>query len=627
MSDSDPKANPLTPIPTGPKSGLPEVSTERRAGPRVPAPHIPGEQRRETTDAITFPASARTIDRFVHAVLGRLTMGVSPAAPILGYLDWLANLAMAPGRQAELAQKAWRKAARFAMWSARAGWQPGTPPCIDPLPQDHRFTAEEWQQPPFNFFYQWFLLNQQWWSNATTDIRGMSPQKEYAQNFAGRQVLDVLSPSNFVLTNPEVLKAAAMSGGLNFMRGFFNLIQDIEGAVAGRKPVGAEAFKVGRDVAVTPGQVVFRNRLIELIQYAPTTDSVYAEPILLVPAPIMKYYILDLSPENSMVRYLVEQGHTVFMISWKNPGPEDRDLSLDDYRRLGVRAALRAVEAIVPGVKPHAVGYCLGGILLTTTAAAMARDGEDRIRSMTLFTTELDFTEPGELMPFIDESEVTYIEDIMWDQGYLDGKQFSGAFQLLRSNDLIWSKMMREYLLGERQGMSDLTAWNADVTRAPYAMHSELLRSLFLDNDLAQGRHKVEGRPVVITDIHVPIFAVATTEDHVAPWKSVYKLHLLADTDVTFLLAKGGHNAGVVSEPGHPRRHYQVDTRREGELYVDAETWVAQVPVTEGSWWPEWQRWLVERSSPGRVAPPATGAAEEGFAALGPAPGTYVYQE
>ena len=209
MSDSNPKANPLTPVPAGPKSGPPAVSTERRAGPRVPAPYIPGGQRRELTDAITFPASARTIDRFVHAVLGRITLGVSPAGSLIGYLDWLANLAMAPGRQAELAQKAWRKAARFAVWSARDGWQPGTPPCIEPLRQDHRFTAEEWQQPPFNFFYQWFLLNQQWWSNATTNIRGMSPHNENAMNFLARQVLDVMSPSNFVATNPEVLKAAS----------------------------------------------------------------------------------------------------------------------------------------------------------------------------------------------------------------------------------------------------------------------------------------------------------------------------------------------------------------------------------------------------------------------------------
>ena len=627
MSEFVPKPAPLTAAPAVPKSGPADIPGERRVEPRLPPPPIPVEERREITDAITFPASGRTIDRFVHAVLGRMTFGVSPAAAILAYLDWLANLAMAPGRQAELAQKAWRKAARFAVWSARAAVQPGTPPCIEPLPQDQRFRSADWQQPPFNLFYQWFLLNQQWWWNATANVRGMSTQNEQSLSFMARQLLDVMSPSNFVWTNPEVLKATAMSGGLNFMRGFFNLIQDVERTVAGRKPIGTEAFAVGRDVAVTPGEVVFRNRLIELIQYTPTTQAVYAEPILIVPAPIMKYYILDLSPENSMVRYLVEQGHTVFMISWKNPSPEDRDLSMDDYRRLGVRAALRVVEATVPDVKPHAVGYCFGGILLTTAVAAMARDGEERIRTLTLFTTELDFTEPGELLPFIDESQVAYIEDITWDQGYLDGKQFAGAFQLLRSNDLIWSKMMREYLLGERQGMSDLMAWNADVTRAPYEMHSELLRSLFLHNDLAEGRYKVEGRPVVIGDIRVPIFAVATTEDHVAPWKSVYKLHLLADTDVTFLLAKGGHNAGVVSEPGHPKRRYQVTTRKEGERYVDADTWAAQVPMTEGSWWPEWQRWLTARSSPERVRPPQIGAPEQGFSALGPAPGAYVFQD
>jgi polyhydroxyalkanoate synthase len=354
---------------------------------------------------------------------------------------------------------------------------------------------------------------------------------------------------------------------------------------------------------------------------------VYAEPVLIVPAPIMKYYILDLSPHNSMVRYLVEQGHTVFVMSWKNPGPEDRDLSMDDYRRLGIRAALRVVEATVPGRKVHAVGYCLGGIMLTTAAAAMARDGEDRLKSLTLFTTELDFTEPGEMMPFIDESQVAWLEDMMWDQGYLDGRQFAGAFQLLRSNDLIWSRILREYLLGRRQGMSDLMAWNADVTRAPFEMHSEVLRSLFLKNDLAEGRYRVDGRPVVLSDIRAPIFCVATVEDHVAPWRSVYKLQLLADTDVTFLLTNGGHNAGVVSEPGHKGRRYQVQTRIEGERYLDPETWQATVPVRDGSWWPEWQGWLAERSSAERIAPPAMGATDQGFPPLGPAPGTYVLQE
>ena len=623
----DPAAAPATSAPAASQPVSHPVVADRRLEPRLPPPPLPVEERREITDAITLPASGRTIDRFVHAVVGRMTFGVSPAAATLTYLEWLTNLAMAPGKQAELAQKAWRKAARFAAWSARAAVHPDTPPCIEPLPQDRRFASPEWQRPPFSFFYQYFLLHQQWWWNATNDIRGMSPQKQKATSFMARQIVDVMSPSNYVWTNPEVLKATAMSGGLNFVRGFVNFLQDAERVIAGRKPVGAEAFAVGRDVALTPGHVVFRNRLIELIQYTPTTETVYAEPILIVPAPIMKYYILDLSPENSMVKYLVEQGHTVFMISWKNPGPEDRDLSMDDYRRIGIRAALRVVEATVPGVKPHAVGYCLGGIMLTTAAAAMARDGEDRLRTITLFTTELDFTEPGEMMPFIDESQVAHVEDLMWDQGYLDGRQFAGAFQLLRSNDLIWSKMMREYLLGDRQGMSDLMAWNADVTRAPYTMHSELLRSLFLNNDLAEGHYKVEGRPVVIGDIRVPIFAVATAEDHVAPWKSVYKLHLLADTDVTFLLTNGGHNAGVVSEPGHGHRRYQVATRCESERHLDADTWAATTPTVEGSWWPEWHRWLAAHSAPELVRPPALGAPDQGFPIIGPAPGVYVFQE
>jgi len=346
-----------------------------------------------------------------------------------------------------------------------------------------------------------------------------------------------------------------------------------------------------------------------------------------VPACIMKYYILDLSPRNSLVRYLVGQGHTVFMISWKNPVAEDRDLGMDDYRHLGITAAIKAVKAVIPGRRIHTAGYCLGGILLTTLAAAMARDdGEDALKTITLLATELDYTEPGELMPFINESQVAYIEDLMWDQGYLDGKQFAGAFQLLRSNDLIWSRMLREYLLGERQGMTDLMAWNADATRVPFAMQSEVLRRLFLRNDLAEGRYRVDGKLAVISDIRTPIFCVATTRDHIAPWRSVYKLNLLTDTDVTFLLGKGGHNAGVVSEPGHRDRNYQVATRREGDRYVDPDTWQSTVVVREGSWWPEWQRWLAGHSGK-RVSPPPMGAPDKGYGVIGNAPGSYVMQD
>lgn len=592
----------------------------------VPIPTRPQEPLKEIAEALAFPASARTIDHFVSAVLGRISLGVSPAGLMTAYFEWLSHLVASPGKQIELVQKAARKATRFVVQAARATTDPETPPCIEPLPQDHRFSGEEWQQPPFKWIYQWFLLNQQWWHNATTGVHGVTPQNEKAIEFITRQLLDMASPSNFILTNPEVLQATLAAGGYNFVRGTLNFIEDWERMVAGRRTVGTEDYVVGRDVAVTPGKVILRNRLIELIQYTPVTATVHAEPVLIVPACIMKYYILDLSPHNSLVKYLVGQGYTVFMISWKNPVAEDRDLGMDDYRRLGIGAAIRAIEAVVPGQKIHAAGYCLGGILLTTLAAALARDGEDTLKTLTLFTTELDYTEPGELMPFINESQVDYIEDLMWDQGYLDGKQFAGAFQLLRSNDLIWSRMLREYLLGERQGMTDLMAWNADATRVPYAMHSEVLRSLFLRNDLAEGRYRVDGQPAVISDIRVPIFCVATTKDHVAPWRSVYKIHLLTDTDVTFLLGSGGHNAGVVSEPGHRNRKYQVATRHESDRYVDADTWQSMVAVQEGSWWPEWQRWLAGHSGK-KVQPPPMGAPEKGHPVIGDAPGRYVLQD
>ena len=380
---------------------------------------------------------------------------MSPASLAEAYSDWLTHLTYAPGKRAQLVDKAVRKAVRFANYAGRYAIEAGkTECCIEPLPQDHRFSGEAWQKWPFNFIYQAFLLQQQWWYNATTGVRGVSQKHEEMVEFAARQILDTVAPSNFLLSNPEILSRTVAAGGLNLVRGWQNLIEDGERAVSGKPPIGSEKFAVGRDVAITPGKIVYRNRLIELIQYAPATDTVRPEPILIVPAWIMKYYILDLSPDNSLVKYLTEQGFTVFMISWKNPGPQDRDLGLEDYRTLGVMSALDVVNSIVPNQRVHAVGYCLGGTLLAVAAAAMARDGDERIATVTLFAAQTDFTEAGELMLFIDESQVAFLEDMMWEQGFLDSRQMAGAFQMLRSNDLVWSRVVHDYLLGERQPMS-----------------------------------------------------------------------------------------------------------------------------------------------------------------------------
>jgi len=564
-----------------------------------------------------------SIDRMVHALVGRATLGISPSAVALAYLDWLVHLATSPGKQAELVQKAFRKAARFWIYATRAQADLQAPRCIEPLPQDGRFRGDAWQLRPYNLIYQSFLLTQQWWFNATTGVRGVSSQNERIMEFISRQLLDIVAPSNFLPTNPEVQRRTAEAGGMNLVRGWINLIEDWERSVAGRRPVEAEGFHVGSTVAVTPGKVVHRNRLVELLQYAPATPQVHREPILVVPAWIMKYYILDLSPPDSLVKYLVDRGHTVFMISWKNPDVGDRDLGLDDYLRLGVMEALQAISVIVPNRRINGVGYCLGGTLLAIAAAAMARDGDERLKSLTLFAAQTDFTEAGELTMFINESQLTFLEDVMWEQGFLDTRQMAGTFQLLRSNDLIWSHMLKQYLLGERQTMNDLMAWNADATRMPARMHAEYLRRLFLDNDLAEGRYRVGLHPVALTDIRAPIFAVGTTRDHVAPWRSTYKIHLQTDTDVTYVLTTGGHNAGIVSEPGHPGRSFQIATKRATDKYEDPETWQTLTPKQDGSWWPSWEQWLVGQSS-GQEASPSMGAPERGYPVLGAAPGSYV---
>ena len=567
------------------------------------------------------------IDRMTNVALGQLSGGISPASLAMAYLDWTVHLAASPGKQFQLAAKATRKAMRLGAYALSSAITGNAEPTIKPLPGDHRFDHPGWQRFPYNVIYQGFLLNQQWWHNATTGIRGVSKHGEAAVWFTAKQILDMTAPCNMPLLNPEIVETTINERGANLSRGAQFYGEDMRRSLRDEKPAGVEAFKVGKNRAITPGKVVYRNLLMELIQYSPTTDTVQREPVLMQSAWMMKYYILDLSPHNSLVKYLVDQGHTVFMISWLNPGAEHRNLGMEDYRKLGTLAAINAISDILPGRKIHTVGYCLGGILLTIVAAAMARDGDDRLASVTLFTTMTDFTDVGEINVFMDASEVTLLEDMMWQKGYLGHKQVSGGFQLLKSADLIWSKMVREYYLGHREPMFDLMAWNADGTRMPYRQHSEVLRRLYVDNELFQGKYMVGGRAVSISNIHCPMFAVAAVADHVAPWRSVYKLHLQSDSaELTFALTSGGHNVGIVNEPGHPRRSFQLSVCREGERFLDAETWKERTPKFEGSWWPVWQEWLVRHSSGSEAAPPM-GAPEKGYTALSDAPGTYIFQQ
>ncbi|MCB4860406.1 alpha/beta fold hydrolase [Sphingobium sp. PNB] len=568
---------------------------------------------------------AETLDRAAIAGMAQLTSGLSPATILQAFSDWGMHLASSPGKQLQLAAKTTRKFMRLGDYAVRSIGDHDAAPAIEPLPQDRRFVDPAWKEAPFNLIVQAFLLNQQWWHAATTGVVGVTRHHEDMVAFGMRQILDTMAPTNFVATNPVLQRRIFETGGQCLVEGARLLLEDMQRTMRGELPVGAEAFEVGKDVATTPGKVVYRNELIELIQYAPTTDTVRPEPILIVPAWIMKYYILDLSPENSLVRWLTGQGYTVFIISWHNPVSADRDLDMEAYRRLGPMAALDAVTAITGSPTVHAVGYCIGGTLLSIAAAAMARDGDERLATITLFAAQTEFSEPGELGLFIDEAQLNVLENMMWSKGYLDGTQMGGAFQILRSNDLVWSRILNTYLMGEREPMSDLMAWNADGTRMPYAMHSQYLRRLFLDDDLAEGRYKIDGRTISLSALRKPMFVVGTERDHVAPWRSVHKIHMLSSAEITFALTSGGHNAGIVSEPGHKGRRYHILTREADGAALDPDDWMARAPVRDGSWWVAWDEWLRARSGE-PVAPPPMGAPDKDYPVIDNAPGRYVLE-
>ena len=573
------------------------------------SPNIPTRPTHGSSPA----EAAQALDDQVRAALSAGTMGLSPVALGLAAADWMMHLATAPGKQMTLAHKA----VQLAQQAAQASLQPGSE-------SDARFKDVAWQQWPYRAVKEHFKAADSWWREAA-QVEGMTRHHSHVVEFFTRQWMDALSPSNWAATNPEVLVKAKATQGESLRQGVKLFAEDVQAARKAKADTAADQlepleFAVGQDVACTPGKVVFRNHLIELIQYSPQTDQVLPEPVLIVPSCIMKYYILDLSPQNSMVRYLVSQGHTVFIISWRNPDASDRDLKMQDYLSTGVLEAMAAVKSRTGAASIHTVGYCLGGTFLAIAAATLGRLQRKKTRtakeqalvpadmpqlsSVILLAAQTDFAEPGELGVFIDEDQLANLRQRMNERGYLSGKQMGGSFQFLASKDLVWSRNTRRYLMGEDDASFDLMSWNADQTRLPARMHNEYLTSLFLNNALASGQYRFAGSTVALMDIAAPMMVVGTTRDHVSPWKSVYKIHLQTDTHVTFVLAAGGHNAGIVSEPGRPRRSYQIASVEEGHGWTDPDDWAARTPVVQGSWWEAMDAWIKARSGAPMKAQP-----------------------
>jgi polyhydroxyalkanoate synthase len=566
---------------------------------------------------------AAELARRLRAQLATVSGGLAPDVYVDAWWDWYLNLAEDPPKQLQIMQDAVAKAVEtwtFALRAVSGGAAPS-------MAGDARFSGDAWAQWPFNVYAHGYRNYVDWWQKAWSNVPGVAPENERTLEFLARNALETLSPANYLATNPELLDTTRIESGDNLVRGFSNWLEDIQRTFEGKGPSGTEKFVVGRNIAATPGKVVMRNDLVELIQYSPATPTVFAEPILIIPAWIMKYYILDLSEGNSLVRYLVSQGHTVFMVSWKNPTASDRELGMDDYLKLGINATVDAVSQIAPGQRIHSVGYCIGGTLLSIAAAAYAAGGDQRLASMTVLAAQQDFSEPGELSVFISPGQLDALEAAMGKAGVLKGEQMGAAFSLLRARDLLWTPAVNTYLRGKRVSPNDLMAWNADATHMPCRMHAEYLRQLYLNNALARGEFRAEGRRVDLAAIKVPMFVVGTETDHVAPWQSVYKArHLTRSSDYTFLLTSGGHNAGIVSGPSHPRRRHRVRTWMNAADTLTPQVWFDTTPAQAGSWWPIWQHWLAQHSSQARVSPPPLGAAA-GLGLVADAPGTYVLQK
>jgi polyhydroxyalkanoate synthase len=512
----------------------------------------------------------------------------------------------------------WQSTARRMMG------QPDAAPVIAEDPRDRRFKDDAWRENEvFDFIKQSYLLSARFFQNVVGGVDGLDNKTAQKVDFYTRQFVDAMSPSNFLLTNPEVLRKTAETGGENLLKGLSHLLADLErgkGQLRIRMTDDSK-FRVGENIAVTPGKVVYQNDLMQLIQYAPTTEKVLKRPLVIFPPWINKFYILDLRPRNSFVKWATDQGHTVFVVSWVNPDEALAEKGFEDYMQEGVYAALDAIEQATGERQVNAIGYCLGGTLLATTLAHMAAKRDTRIKTATYFVTMIDFKEAGELGVFIDEEQLSALEEKMGKRGFLEGREMATTFNMLRANDLIWSFVVNNYLLGQEPFPFDLLYWNDDSTRMPARMHSFYLRRMYQADDLVKpGAIELLGVKIDLRKIKVPSYLISTREDHIAPWKSTYRATQIYGGPVRFVLAASGHIAGVVNSPESGKYSHWINET----LPPEPDEWFQGATELAGSWWPDWHRWVTAQDKAAKDQVPARLPGSGALPALEDAPGSYV---
>ncbi|MEO5336493.1 MAG: class I poly(R)-hydroxyalkanoic acid synthase [Magnetospirillum sp. WYHS-4] len=539
------------------------------------------------------------------------------------FMDMTSRLMTDPAKLVQAQMSLWQDYLKLWQSTTSRFFGQESAPVIEPDKADRRFKDQEWtENEVFNYIKQSYLLTSRWMRSTVVDVDGMEGKDAQKVDFYTRQFIDAMSPSNFVMTNPEVLRVTLESKGENLVNGLKNLLDDLERG-KGRLAISMtdyDAFQVGGNVANTPGKIVFRNDLMELIQYNPTTETVVQAPLLIVPPWINKFYILDLREKNSFIKWAVDQGHTVFVISWVNPDETLRDKDFTAYMKEGPLAAIEAVQKATGEDHVNAIGYCIGGTLLASTLAYMTAKGDDRIKSATFFTTMLDFTDAGELAVFIDEDQIAGIEEKMAERGYLEGSEMATTFNMLRANDLIWSFVVNNYLLGKDPFPFDLLYWNSDSTRMPEKMHSFYLRKMYLENKLIEpGGITLDGVDIDLRTVKTPSYFLSTRDDHIAPWKSTYQATQFFKGPMRFVLSASGHIAGVINPPAAGKYCYWTSDKKPGR---NADDWFAGTTQTDGSWWPDWDAWVKKHA--GKKPVPARVPGKGKLKVLDDAPGPYV---